>query len=66
MTTYIVTEKQNVASHRKGEIIEAADLSAAKRKASGMKMFQGTVLTIESENGALISVKQDGKWEDRV
>lgn len=64
MQTYIITEKQDINSTRRGERIEAADLAAAKRKASRMQMFKGTVLTIEAENGALLATKQGGKWED--
>ena len=64
MTTYIITELQNANSSRKGEAIEAADLSAAKRKASGMQMFKGTVLEITAENGARLAIKRDGKWEN--
>ncbi len=66
MTAYIVTEKQNVNSVRAGEKIEAQTLSAAKRKAARLQMFQVTVLTIESQSGALLAVKKDGKWENRV
>lgn len=65
MTTYIITELQNANSHRKGEAVEAKDLTAAKRKASSMQMFQGTVMEIAYENGAIVSVKEDGKWQDR-
>ncbi len=65
MTTYIITEKQDLNSSRQGETIEAKDLAAAKRAASRMKMFQGTVMTIESENGTLLSWKdRSGKWND--
>lgn len=65
MTTYIITEKQGLNSSRQGETIEAKDLTAAKRAASRMKMFQGTVMTIESENGTLLSWKdRGGKWND--
>ena len=64
MKTYVVTEKQNVNSVRNGLVIEAADLAAAKRRASREQMFQGTAMTIESESGALLAIKQDGKWRD--
>lgn len=63
MTTYTITEKQNAQSTRKGEQIEALDLAAAKRAASRMQMFHGTVLTIEA-NGTLLAVKRGGKWEN--
>lgn len=62
---YIITEKQDAASTRKGQSVEAPDLSSAKRKATKMQMFQRTTLTIEAENGALLAIKKDGKWEDQ-
>ena len=65
MTTYIITEKQNLNSSRRGETIEAKDLTAAKRAASRMKMFKDTVMTIESESGMLLCWKdRSGKWND--
>lgn len=64
MTAYIITELQNAQSRRKGEAVEAANLSAAKRKASEMQMFKGTVLEIAAENGAVLSRKEDGRWFD--
>ena len=63
MTTYIITELQT-QSHRKGEAVEAANLTAAKRKASGMQMFKGTVMEIATENGAVLSRKENGLWID--
>lgn len=62
MENYIITEKQNANSTREGETILAKDLKSAKRKASSMQCFNGTVLTIESENGSLLATKKDGKW----
>jgi len=64
MTAYIITEKQNSNSSRKGETVEAANLSAAKRKASSLQMFKGTVMEIAAETGAIISRKEDGRWID--
>lgn len=66
MTTYIVTELQNAQSSRKGETVEAANLTAAKRKASSLQMFQGTVMEIAAENGSVLSRKQGGKWIDSL
>ena len=66
MTTFIITEKQNAQSSRKGETVEADNLSAAKRKASGMQMFNGTVLEISAENGSVLSRKEDGRWTDTI
>ena len=64
MTAYIITELQNAQSHRKGEAIEAPNLTAAKRKASGLQMFKGTVLEVAAENGSVLSRKEDGRWID--
>lgn len=66
MTTFIITEKQNAQSSRKGEAVEAANLSAAKKKASCMQMFKGTVLEISAETGAVLSRKEDGRWTDTI
>ena len=65
MDTYIITELQNANSYRKGEAVDAKDLTTAKRKASKMQMFQGTVMEIAYENGETVSIKKDGKWRDR-
>ena len=64
MTTYIITELQNAQSARKGKTIEAADLTAAKRKASSLQMFKGTVMEIAAENGPVLSRKEGGRWID--
>ena len=66
MTTYIIAELQNAQSSRKGETVEAANLTAVKRKASSLQMFQGTVMEIAAENGSVLSRKQDGKWIDSL
>ena len=65
MTTYIITELQNANSYRKGETVEVKNLTAAKRKASRLQMFQGTVMEIAYQDGAVVSVKENGKWQDR-
>ena len=62
MRTYIIRELQNAQSYREGETIQANSLTIAKRKASNMQFFQDTVLTIESENGHLLSTKTDNQW----
>lgn len=65
MAKFIITEKQDIQSTRAGETVEANNLSAAKRKASSLQTFQGTVMTIESENGILLCWKDKaGKWND--
>jgi len=65
MSTYIIREIPSARSHRDGQSIEAKNLSAAKRAASRNQMFRRTVLKIEAENGAVLSVKEDDKWTDR-
>ncbi len=62
MTTYIITELQNAQSSRKGETIEAGGLPAAKRKATSMQMFKGTVLEVADESGRRLAVKENGTW----
>ncbi|MFT3758419.1 hypothetical protein [Thauera sp.] len=57
MAKFIITEKQDLNSTRKGEIVEAKDLTGAKRAASRSQLFQGTVLTVESESGVLLAWK---------
>jgi hypothetical protein len=66
MNTYIITEKQNAQSRRAGSKIEARSLSDAKRAASREQMFKGTTLTIESNAGELLAVKEDGRWVNKV
>lgn len=61
---FTVTEKQDFASRREGTAIEAVNLSAAKRKASQMQFFQGTVLEISTTSGIVLSRKTCGKWKD--
>jgi len=60
---YTVTEKQNMNSYRDGELVEARNLADAKRKASRMQSFQGTVLEISDTSGP-ICYKENGKWKD--
>ena len=63
MTKFIITEKQDRNSTRAGEAVEAKSLTTAKRKASSLQLFQGTFMTIESENRTLLSWKDKaGKW----
>lgn len=63
MTTFIIIEKQNSNSSRKGEKVEAANLAAAKRKATGLQLFQGTVMEITDELGNRLAIKTNGRWE---
>lgn len=63
MQKFIVAEAQNLASLRKGESIEVKDLTAARRKATAMQMFQGTALAIyDAQSKLMVSYKLDGKW----
>ena len=62
MTTYIITEKQDLQSTREGKKVEASNLTAAKRAATRGRAFYGTVLTIENENGILLASKNGAKW----
>lgn len=64
MATFIITEKQTVNSSREGRAVQAADLTAAKRAASSMQMFQGTVMTVSDEAGNILASKQDGAWSN--
>lgn len=64
MITYIIAELQYAGSHRKGDAIEAADLTAAKRKASSLQIFQNTIMEIAAEDGTVLSRKEDGRWLD--
>ena len=60
---FIVKELQNVCDHRAGTEIEAKDLTAAKRAASRMQQFKGTVLMIADSKCLALAVKDGGKWQ---
>lgn len=60
---YLITEKQNLNSHRQGDIIEAKNLNAAKIQASKRQSFEGTVLQISTTDGILLSTKTTN-WID--
>ena len=63
---FYITETQNSQSQRAGEIIEAKDLTQAKRMASYLQCFQGTTMKIYAENKTtLLAVKQKGKWQSK-
>lgn len=64
MSTYYITEKQGLNSQRTSVQIEAGTLAEAKRQASRMQMFEGTVMVIAAENGAELAHKTNGKWVD--
>lgn len=64
MKTYIITEKENLNSHRAPMAVQDfKSLAAAKRYATKNQAFFGTVLTISDTNGELLSIKQgSSKW----
>ena len=63
---FYITETQNFKSQRDGEIIEAKDLTQAKRMASYLQFFKSTVMKIYTENKTtLLAVKEKGKWESK-
>jgi len=62
MTSYLIAELENPQSMRAPQRAEAKNLSDAKRKATRMQMFQGTVMEICNQHGAVLAVKQDGVW----
>lgn len=64
MKKYIVRELQNAQSKREGTEIEAINLSSAKLKATRDQFYEGTVLKIETKNGAVLAIKENGKWRD--
>lgn len=61
MNTYTIFELQNAQSHRQGKTVTAQSLTAAKRMASRMQMFQGTVMLI-AQNGYPVASKVGNKW----
>ena len=61
-TTYTFSEVQNIGSVRApSATFEASDLAAAKRKASALRAFKGTVLVLEGSDGTR-AVRTDGRW----
>lgn len=61
MITYTISEVQNVNSIREGQEVEVQDLTAAKRKASSMQFFHGTVMKIEL-HGETVAYKEGRAW----
>lgn len=73
MNKYIVRELQQEGAFREGVEVHARSLSQAKRKATALQVFEGTILRIESSHGGSIgatdigktlSVKKCGCWID--
>jgi len=60
---YIISEVQYVNSCKEGEIIEAKNLTDAKRKATKMQAWQGSIMKI-STNGECVACKEHGGWTD--
>lgn len=60
---FIFKELENPQSFRKGSVIDAVSLTAAKRAASRRQQFQGTVLVLETDRGTRLAIKE-GKWKD--
>lgn len=60
----VIKEVQNLNSNRNGETIEVSNMRQAKRKATSMQCFHGTVLKIERESGELLAYKDGNKWTD--
>ena len=62
-----ITEVQNAQSHRgrlADVVINASSLTAAKRHARRIQMFQGTVLIVRSENNVILSSWDGDRWID--
>lgn len=59
---YIITEVQSINSHRQGEIINAKNLTDAKRKATKMQVWQGTIIKINTPEGECLAYKEYDKW----
>jgi hypothetical protein len=60
---FIVKETQHACDQRAGVEIEAKDLTAAKRAASRMQQFKGTVLRVADAKGFELAFKEGGKWQ---
>jgi len=62
MINYTMTEKQDLYSQRENVTFEAKNLTAAKRKASSLQAFYGTIISLE-QDGYVVAVKEkNGKW----
>lgn len=61
---YVITEKSDVNATRAGRNIQAKTLADAKRSASRGQFFKNTVLVIANKFGGVLSIKQNGEWND--
>lgn len=66
MNTYKIYELQNANSTRRPYLNAyfANTLTAAKRKASQLQMFQDTVMVIYDNHGTLLATKNGKKWTE--
>lgn len=62
MQEFQMIEKENLNSERAAVTIAAISLTAAKRQATLMQAFHGTVIEL-TKNGETVAVKEkSGKW----
>ena len=61
MNTYIVTEKDNINSYRKGHRLKAKSLTSAKRAARRRQMFFRTVMVLSTPDGLDICYAKHGE-----
>ena len=62
---FYMMEKQNANSYREPTPLTAQTLDGAKREATRLQAFEGTVLEIgtDPENWKPVSRKEHGKWQ---
>ena len=64
---YYIREVQNLQSDRAPTLVKAASFRGAKRIATKMQVFKGTVMTIgvarpDGADSGVMCYKVDGKW----
>lgn len=64
MTIYFFREEQNDGQPGDAVKIETADLKSAKKQAMRASKHMGNTLSIESEDGMLLSTKTNALWRD--
>lgn len=57
---YYTNEKTHINSHRDHEGPAVKTLMGAKMAASKRQMFQGTVVSVETESGETVAYKEPG------
>ena len=62
---YYMMEKQNANSYREPTPLAAKTLDSAKREATRLQAFEGTVLEIgcDPKNWQALCRKENGKWQ---